>query len=106
MRWLGRSATRRHAASLYGSLVEHARAPALYAEGGVPDSLDGRFESIALHVFLALRRLRHGGDAEAPLGQALFDRMFEDMDGSLREIGVGDLSVGVKVKEMARALYG
>jgi cytochrome b pre-mRNA-processing protein 3 len=85
-------------------LVAQARAPAFYAGLGVPDSLDGRFEMLALHVFVALRRLKQAGhDA---LAQALFDAMFEDMDRSLREIGVGDLSVGKRVKEMARALYG
>jgi cytochrome b pre-mRNA-processing protein 3 len=92
------------AQQLYALLVQQARAPAFYAALGVPDSLDGRFEMVALHVFVALRRLKQAGrDA---LAQALFDAMFADMDRSLREIGVGDLSVGKRVKEMARALYG
>jgi cytochrome b pre-mRNA-processing protein 3 len=57
-------------------------------------------------MFLVLRRLRREGAARAALAQALFDMMFADMDRSLREIGVGDLSVGKRVKEMARGLYG
>jgi cytochrome b pre-mRNA-processing protein 3 len=85
-------------------LVTQARAPEFYRELGVPDSLDGRFEMLALHVFVALRRLKQAGDEAR--AQALFDTMFTDMDRSLREIGVGDLSVGKRVKEMARALYG
>jgi cytochrome b pre-mRNA-processing protein 3 len=89
---------------LYAQLVSQARAPAFYRELGVPDSLDGRFEMLALHVFVALRRLKQAGDEAR--AQALFDTMFTDMDRSLREIGVGDLSVGKRVKEMARALYG
>jgi cytochrome b pre-mRNA-processing protein 3 len=89
---------------LYAHLVAQARAPEFYRELGVPDSLDGRFEMLALHVFLTLRRLKRSG--HEPLAQALFDTMFTDMDRSLREIGVGDLSVGKRVKDMAKALYG
>lgn len=89
---------------LYARLVEQSRAPAFYRELGVPDSLDGRFEMLALHVFVALRRLKQAG--EGGRAQALFDVMFGDMDRTLREIGVGDMSVGKRVKEMARALYG
>lgn len=91
---------------LYCSLVEQARLPAFYSDHGVPDSLDGRYEMISLHVFLALQRLKREGDAGAALGQALFDAMFGDMDRSLREIGVSDLGVGKRVKEMAKGLYG
>jgi cytochrome b pre-mRNA-processing protein 3 len=91
---------------LYAALVAQAREPAFYREGRVPDSLDGRFELVALHAFLLLRRLQTEGQAGAGLAQALFDRMFVDMDESLREIGVGDLSVGKRVKAMAKAFYG
>ncbi len=91
---------------LYAALVTQAREPGFYREGRVPDSLDGRFELVALHAFLLLRRLRAEGQAGAALAQALFDRMFVDMDESLREIGVGDLSVGKRVKAMAKAFYG
>jgi cytochrome b pre-mRNA-processing protein 3 len=91
---------------LYTALVAQARQPAFYREGKVPDSLDGRFELVALHAFLVLRRLKSEGPAGARLAQRLFDRMFVDMDESLREIGVGDLSVGKRVKAMAKALYG
>ncbi|MFN4089243.1 MAG: ubiquinol-cytochrome C chaperone family protein [Alphaproteobacteria bacterium] len=97
------------ARALYRAAVEQARQPVFFVECEVPDTLDGRFETIALHVFLLLRRLgsEDGRKAEAQgLAQALFDTMFLDMDENLREIGVGDLSVGKKVKEMARALYG
>ncbi|MGH6960592.1 MAG: ubiquinol-cytochrome C chaperone family protein, partial [Dongiaceae bacterium] len=74
---------------------------------GVPDSLDGRFELIALHTFLILHRLKTADDAEAgALGQALVDGLFADMDASLREMGAGDLGVGPKVKQMAQAFYG
>jgi cytochrome b pre-mRNA-processing protein 3 len=91
--------------ALYAALVEQARQPAFYAKLGVPDTVDGRFEMVALHMFLVLHRLKGEGAVDM-LGQALFDTMFADMDRSLREMGVSDLSVGRHVKNMAKALYG
>ena len=105
-RLFGRKAQAATAERLYAAIVAQARQPAFYREGQVPDSLDGRFELVALHAFLALRRLRAEGAAGTRLGQLLFDRMFVDMDESLREIGVGDLGVGRRVKTMAKAFYG
>jgi cytochrome b pre-mRNA-processing protein 3 len=101
-RRLARSAAR----ALYERAVSQARHPAFYASLAVPDTLDGRFDMVALHVFLLLHRLRGEGEGGARLAQALFDTMFEDMDDSLRELGVGDLGVGRRVKVMARAMYG
>ena len=92
---------------LYTAAVEAARDPALYGPDAVPDTLDGRFDLISLHVGLLVRRLR--GDADprgAPLAQAVFDAMFADMDVSLREMGVGDMSVGKRVKRMWEAWHG
>lgn len=94
------------ARGLYEAIVERARDPAFYREGGVPDSLDGRFELILLHAVLVMRRLKAEGAAAAELSQQLFDIMFADMDQNLREMGVGDLSVGKKVKKMVQAFYG
>lgn len=91
--------------ALYAALVEQARQPTFYAKLGVPDTVDGRFEMIALHMFLVLHRLKGDAAAEA-FGQALFDAMFADMDRSLREMGVSDLSVGRHVKNMAKGFYG
>ncbi|MEE8202677.1 MAG: ubiquinol-cytochrome C chaperone family protein [Alphaproteobacteria bacterium] len=101
-----RSQLRDRACRLYGRAVEQARQPAFYRDHAVPDTLDGRFDMIALHVALVLRRLsREGAEGEA-LGQAVFDAMMDDMDRSLREMGVGDLGVGRRVKAMASAVYG
>ena len=61
---------------------------------------------IILHVFLLIDRLRGQGDKAAELCQQLFDTLFDDMDRSLREMGVGDLSVGKKINTMAEAFYG
>lgn len=92
--------------ALYLALVRQAREPAFYGGCGVPDSLEGRFDMIVLHAFLVMRRLRGEGEAGAALAQALFDVMFSDMDQNLRELGVGDLAVGRRVKTMARSFYG
>ncbi|HXZ02015.1 MAG TPA: ubiquinol-cytochrome C chaperone family protein [Stellaceae bacterium] len=93
-----------HAA--YGRIVERARQPVFYTDWGVPDTLDGRFELLALHAFLVLNRLKRDRGATAGFAQALFDAMFADLDRALREMGVGDLSVGRRVKEMATGFYG
>ena len=77
-----------------------------FTEYGVPDTLDGRFEVICLHAFLYLRRLKSAPPPAAELGQEMFNRMFADFDRSLREIGVGDLSVGRQINRMAEAFYG
>jgi cytochrome b pre-mRNA-processing protein 3 len=92
--------------ALYEAAVQQARRPEFYRDLQVPDTLDGRFELIALHVYLILRRLRADHDRFGRLSQDLFDTMFADMDGSLREMGAGDLGVGPKVKKMAQNFYG
>jgi cytochrome b pre-mRNA-processing protein 3 len=101
----GRRAVKEAAHAAYVDLVARARSPAFYAEHGVPDTVDGRFEMIALHAFLVLYRLR-GEAAGREFGQALHDVLFADMDRSLREMGTGDLSVGREVKRMAQSFYG
>lgn len=98
--------TRESAHALYATLVARARTPALYAELGVPDTLDGRFDMIVLHMFLVLERLKDGGEQGRRLSQALFDLMFQDMDRSLRELGVSDHAIGRRIKQMISAFYG
>src|ERR1700682_3201497 len=90
----------------YGRIVEHARQPGFFIDGGVPDTLDGRFELVCLHAFLYLHRLKAERPEASQLCQSFFDRMFADFDRALREIGTGDLSVGKQVKRMARAFFG
>lgn len=72
----------------------------------MPDTVDGRFELIALHVFVVLHHLKAGERAERELGQAVFDTFVHDMDASLREMGAGDIGVGKRVKTMIRGLFG
>lgn len=92
--------------SLYAAIVTQSRRPEFYASLGVPDTVDGRFDLIALHMFLVLHRLKQAGSAAAATSQALFDTMFADMDYNLREMGAGDLGVGRRVRAMAEGLYG
>lgn len=92
--------------ALYAKAVAQARQPVFYSDAAVPDSVDGRFDLLVLHMFLLLHRLGAEGATMRGLAQALFDLMFDDMDRSLREMGVSDMSVGKRVKEMARAFYG
>lgn len=96
----------RRGAALYARAVAQARLPEFYRAAGVPDTLDGRFELIALHAFLLLRRLKQEGEAGSALAQAMVDAMFADMDASLRELGVGDLGVAPRIKRMASGFYG
>jgi len=97
----------RIASALYGAIVAQSRVPDFYARLGVPDSVDGRFEMVVLHLALVLRRLGDAADETAKaLGQQVFDRFCREMDRSLREMGVGDLSVPKRMKRMAEAYYG
>lgn len=89
--------------TVYEAIVAAARHPVLYADWGVADTVDGRFDMITLHAFLVLDRLK--GEA-ADFRQSLVDEFFRDMDRSMREMGVGDLSVGKKVRKMAEVFYG
>jgi cytochrome b pre-mRNA-processing protein 3 len=93
------------AAVLYTRTAERARAAELYEACGIPDTLDGRFDALALHAALVIDRLRHEPDGEA-LSQAFFDAMFHHLDLTLREIGVQDLGVGRRIKIMAEGFHG
>jgi cytochrome b pre-mRNA-processing protein 3 len=92
--------------SLYGAAVAAARDPFLYASLGVADTLDGRFDMVCLHAVLLVRRLQREQQPGPSLAQAVFDAMFSDMDVTLREMGVGDLSVGRRVRAMWEAFNG
>ena len=92
--------------SLYLALVEQARSPQFYSHLAVPDSLDGRFDMIVMHMFLVVHRLKACGKRGKSISQALIDLMFRDMDRSLRELGVGDHGIGRRIKQMLGAFYG
>ena len=90
---------------LYAAAVAQARQPAFYADCGVPDTPTGRFDVIVLHGFLLMHRLK-AAPAGRPLAQAFCDAVVEDMDRNLREMGIGDLSVGKKAKKLMQGFYG
>ena len=94
------------AASIYASFAGQARQPAFYLDFGIPDTVDGRFEMVALHAFLVFRRLKGQGAEAARLTQAVYDIMFKEMDLALRELGAADLGVGKRIKHMTEALNG
>lgn len=93
-------------ARLYGAIVAQARDPVLYAEIGVPDTVEGRFEMVLLHTILVIRRLRSGRADAVAAGQGVFDLFCTDMDRSLREMGVGDLAVPKRMRKIGEAFYG
>jgi len=97
-----------HAAGerLYAALVAQARRPAFYTAYGVADTVTGRFELYCLHVILLLRRLKGQGPQAEETAQALFDIFISGLDHALREIGVGDLSVARRMRELGQAFYG
>ncbi|HEX8167967.1 MAG TPA: ubiquinol-cytochrome C chaperone family protein [Beijerinckiaceae bacterium] len=92
--------------ALLRRIGEAARAPALYMRLGVPDTAEGRFESLALHVVLVLRRLRRLPTPAEDVAQELVDAFFRHLDASLREMGVGDMGVPKRMKKLFRAFYG
>lgn len=104
--FFSRGQTEGAAYQLYAAAVAQARREDFYLSFGVPDSVDGRFDVLALHVFLLLHRLGKSGKPAKVLSQAVFDLMFADMDANLREMGVSDLAVGGRVKTMAQAFFG
>lgn len=98
--------------NLYQRILMASRAPVFYAELGVKDEFEPRFEVLILHVSLIMKRLldtpeevNEFGD-NVILSQALFDILFEDMEYALRETGVGDLGVPKHVKRMMKAYNG
>jgi cytochrome b pre-mRNA-processing protein 3 len=104
--WLKtRSDRRQIARSLYGSIVTRAREPVFYAQWGVPDSVQGRFEMVALHLVLVLRRLAAEGPDAEPLGRALTEAFVVDLDDVMREMTFGDLAVPREVKRATAALF-
>jgi cytochrome b pre-mRNA-processing protein 3 len=103
--WLReRGRTGRTASKLYGSIVAHARNPAFFTDLGVPDSLEGRYGVLVVHLWLILDRLKRAPASEG-LARALVETFVTDMDDNMREIGVGDLSVPRKVKKAAAGLF-
>ncbi|MCY0094580.1 ubiquinol-cytochrome C chaperone family protein [Hoeflea ulvae] len=92
--------------SQYERITQSARSPVFYAEMGAPDTVMGRFEMISIHLVLYLRRTGTANEAAQGIAQEIVDAFFEDIDHSMRELGVGDTSVPKRMKKFARMFYG
>ena len=90
---------------IYGMIVAQAREPLFYQDLGVPDTVNGRFDLLVLHLWMLLRRLTSTPDGMS-VRQALFDHFCNDMDANLRELGVGDLTVPKRMQAFGEAFYG
>lgn len=101
-----RSKRRSPVDTLFGRVAEASRLPALYIEGGVPDSFEGRFESLTLHVLLVLRRLRELPPPAAELAQELVDACFAYLELGFRNGGISDIAVPKKMKKIGQMFYG
>jgi cytochrome b pre-mRNA-processing protein 3 len=101
-----KNSNRRIVEQTYAALTEAGRHPQFYERMGVPDTVMGRFEMIAVHMVLFLRRTTHAGPAARALAQDVVDAFFQDIDHSIREIGIGDMGVPKRMKKFARMFYG
>jgi cytochrome b pre-mRNA-processing protein 3 len=91
---------------LYGAIVAQARLPVFYKNYGVPDTVDGRFDLIVLHIVLVLAGFGGEAGSAGGIGQKLFDVFCRDLDDNLREMGVGDLAVPKRMRQFGEAFYG
>jgi len=105
-RLFGRSRPDDPVARCYARIVAQARRPEFYSAWGVPDTLDGRFDMLALHAFLVVHRLKRQGEPARRFSRHLFEFMITDMDRSMREMGIGDMGVAPRVKAMAKGFNG
>lgn len=97
---------RKKLAPLYDATVAKARDPYWYREGGVPDTMDGRFDMLASVLALVLLRLEQDGAATRDASVLLTEQFVDDMDGTVRQIGIGDPVVGKHIGKMMGALGG
>jgi len=103
---LGKSPAKRAGERLYQDAATQGRAVAFYADMAVPDTVEGRFELLTLHVILLVDRLKDGPTPASDIRQSLFDAYVSNLDGALREMGVGDLAVGKRMRKLGEAFYG
>ncbi len=91
---------------LYEAVVRIGRDPAWYRDGGVPDTIDGRFDMLSAVLALVLIRLEAEEKAARTESVLLTETFVEDMDGTLRQLGIGDVVVGKRIGKMMGALGG
>ncbi len=105
-KWFSSADERAQVGALYAAIIAEARQPHWYVEGGVADSIDGRFDMVNVVLALVLIRMEAlGDDAQMP-STLLAETFVDDMDGQLRELGIGDIVVGKHIGRMMAALGG
>jgi len=105
--WLThRKRLKRSAQALYGSIVAQAREPQFYARNGVPDTMEGRFEMVLVHLFIVQNRLKAEGRVARSLSQAVSEVFVSEIDSAMRELGVGDLAVPKRMRKVGEAYLG
>lgn len=102
----GRPSNRHVTEAVYEAIVAAARQPRFYSQWDVPDTPLGRYEMLSLHMVLFLERVSGKDAGLAELAQDLTDEFFKDMDHSLRELGINDVSMPKRMKKLARMFYG
>ncbi|MDK4739187.1 MULTISPECIES: ubiquinol-cytochrome C chaperone family protein [unclassified Rhizobium] len=90
----------------YDTLTAMARLPVFYTDYDVPDTVMGRFELLSAVMILFFRRTRSSETSGQELAQEIVDAFFEDIDYSIRELGIGDNSVPKRMKKLAGMFYG
>jgi cytochrome b pre-mRNA-processing protein 3 len=106
LRWLNaRSRSRRRAGEIYGVIVTQARLPAFYTSLGIPDTPVGRYETVVVHLFLVLERLRSAGPEALGLSRAVIEAFVADMDDYVRQYGSSDVATAKKVRRAAAGFY-
>ncbi len=95
-----------HVFAVYSAIVAQSRQKKFYADWQVPDTVNGRFDMVSLHLCLLFRRLKTGEETTRVFSQAVFDLFFKDMDQSLREMGAGDMAVPKRIQKMGELFYG
>lgn len=90
----------------YATLTSAARVPFFYSDMAVPDTVMGRLEMLSLVMILFFRRTSRSDRSGQELAQEIIDAFFQDIDHSIRELGVGDQSVPKRMKKLAGMFYG
>ena len=101
-----RRGEREAAERVYVAVLAAARRPSFYLRCGVPDTLQGRFEMVALNLFPVLHRLMHDPGDDPDLARLIAEAMVEDMDGALRDVGVSDTRVPKRMRTLYQSFGG
>ncbi|HXL98386.1 MAG TPA: ubiquinol-cytochrome C chaperone family protein [Rhizomicrobium sp.] len=102
--WRKSADRRRLSDQLCAALIARSRAPVFFRDLGVPDTIDGRFDLLALHAWLVLERLE--AIDQRDVAQAVTDALFVGFDEGLRDLGAGDMGMSRRMKKLAQAFYG